>query len=214
MVHYTSREAADSAIASMNGVTLSESAKPLQVRYADSKKRAQGIISAAPATNEVKLFVGNLPVTITPEELTAWFAPYGNIVETFIFPRGSVAGKCGFVRLENEQSAASAISALHGQNVGGSSSLVVRVADSVGKSKAKSPWGGSSNSAAGATAALPFPVFSAPPRANPAASPELVQLLQLRGQLDALIGRFSSGSASGPMRSALPTALPGRFRPY
>eukprot|EP00906_Rhabdomonas_costata_P032179 RCo045348 len=87
IVRYRTREAADAAIAGMHGCSLPESTKPLQVRYADPRKPGQSplstaaaaaaaVLSAATAASaggtppEVKLFVGNLPLTTTKEILT------------------------------------------------------------------------------------------------------------------------------------------------
>eukprot|EP00906_Rhabdomonas_costata_P032180 RCo045349 len=147
IVRYRTREAADAAIAGMHGCSLPESTKPLQVRYADPRKPGQSplstaaaaaaaVLSAATAASaggtppEVKLFVGNLPLTTTKEILTALFAPYGALVEAFVFPRGSPTGKCGFVRFTSAAAAQGAMAALNGISLDGTSNLVVRLADS------------------------------------------------------------------------------------
>eukprot|EP01010_Urceolus_cornutus_P001486 NODE_202_length_2042_cov_310.901656_g158_i0.p1 GENE.NODE_202_length_2042_cov_310.901656_g158_i0~~NODE_202_length_2042_cov_310.901656_g158_i0.p1 ORF type:complete len:558 (-),score=112.32 NODE_202_length_2042_cov_310.901656_g158_i0:41-1714(-) len=79
---------------------------------------------------EVKLFVGNLPVSYTQDHVAGLFAAYGTVLEAFIFTRPNPTGaKCGFVRFADGSAAAAAIAALHGAPLEGMS-LVVRIADS------------------------------------------------------------------------------------
>jgi RNA recognition motif-containing protein len=202
MIKYMTREAAESAIASMHGLNLPGSVIPLQVRYADSKKQVPGAPQAmqlpqyaqyaqslVPPT-EVKLFVGNLPLSATKELLASLFQPYGGMIEAFLFARGSTTGKCGFVRYNNADSAHLAITSLNGQSLDGVTNLVVRVADTEKRNKANTTT----------------PLV-------PSAGPQQVaQLQQLSQQIGALIQNIQS-STTGPTRNQWPQAAPG-FKPY
>jgi RNA recognition motif-containing protein len=62
-----------------------------------------------------KLFVGNLPFTMNQDQLTAVFAPYGNIVSVNIVS-DRFSGKSkgfGFVEFEKDEDAMKALSELN-----------------------------------------------------------------------------------------------------
>ena len=95
--------------------------------------------SAEPATN--KVFVGNLPFTITNEELKGHFTPFGQVIGVNIRKDRST-GKCkgfGFVSFEEDsgacQSAKDAIQHMHLRDVGGRK-LTVSCADKRGAAEA------------------------------------------------------------------------------
>jgi len=70
---------------------------------------------------ETRLFVGNLPYSITEEELEEVFVPHGTVVSTVIV-RDRETGRSrgfGFVEMETEESAATARQAMDGFELGG-----------------------------------------------------------------------------------------------
>jgi RNA recognition motif-containing protein len=182
----------------MHGFSLPDSVKPLQVRYADARKPSQQ--QTTQVSNEIKLFVGNLPLTSTQEMLAGLFAPYGNMIEAFLFPRGSATGKCGFVRYSTPVSAQAAINALNGQSLDGVTSLVVREADASKRQAAVTMQ-----------MANPLAAFAALRPAE--ASSQLSQLTQLSQQLGSLIRNLTGGQAPGPMKTQWPQMATG-FKPY
>ena len=69
----------------------------------------------------VKLYVGNLAFSTTEQDLQAEFAQHGQVNSTSIITdreTGNSRG-FGFVELETSESAAAAITALNGKEVGG-----------------------------------------------------------------------------------------------
>jgi cold-inducible RNA-binding protein len=68
-----------------------------------------------------KLYVGNLSFDVTQDQITAMFAPHGDVKSAqLITDRDTGRSKgFGFVEMTNDQEAAKAISALHGQMVDG-----------------------------------------------------------------------------------------------
>lgn len=73
-----------------------------------------------------KLYVGNLPYSITDNELAEIFAEYGPVVSSVVIrERDSGRSKgFGFVELESDEMASSAIEALHESDVGGRTIVV------------------------------------------------------------------------------------------
>ena len=87
----------------------------------------------AGGTAEAKLFVGNLPATITEGELSAVFTQYGPLDRIVMMEKASPSGaRSAFVIYTQHPAAAAAIQALHAQYVfsGGQEAVVVRYADS------------------------------------------------------------------------------------
>jgi RNA recognition motif-containing protein len=68
-----------------------------------------------------KLFVGNLPYTMTAEDLKELFSAYSSVSDvTLVTDRGSGRSKgFGFVELSNADDAGKAISELNGKEVSG-----------------------------------------------------------------------------------------------
>jgi len=68
-----------------------------------------------------KLFVGNLPFTVTSEKLSELFSPYGEIKEaTVIMNKFNGRSKgFGFVTFASEESAAKAVAEMNGKEVEG-----------------------------------------------------------------------------------------------
>ena len=51
------------------------------------------------SADEIKLFIGGLPVDTTDKELTDLFAVYGQITEVYLMsPSGKSGQRCAFVR--------------------------------------------------------------------------------------------------------------------
>lgn len=80
-----------------------------------------------PNTNPVigkettKLFVGSLPVGVTPQELMSIFAPYGDLVPEdgvhVLPPKGSRGHGCGFIKFTSAEAAQAAVTALNDKMV-------------------------------------------------------------------------------------------------
>jgi len=73
-----------------------------------------------------KLFVGSLPWAVNDESLKQAFTPYGNVVSaTVVTDRRSGRSKgFGFVEMENDSEAKTAIEALNGSELSGRSIVV------------------------------------------------------------------------------------------
>jgi CUG-BP- and ETR3-like factor len=78
----------------------------------------------------VKLFVGNLPVTTTDQDLRAMFSVFGTILEVALLKPNSMGVRGAFVRFAEQKSAEDAIANLANYMLPDSRSpLVVRYAD-------------------------------------------------------------------------------------
>lgn len=79
--------------------------------------------------NKSKLFVGNLPYTITQDQLAQLFTEFGEVAEAVIITdRASGRSKgFGFVTFANEEDAAKAVAELDGKEMEGRN-MVVNVA--------------------------------------------------------------------------------------
>jgi RNA recognition motif-containing protein len=69
----------------------------------------------------MKLYVGNLPHSLTEQDLTDLFSPYGNIKESkLIVDRDTNKSRgFGFVEMESKEEALKAIKELNGKDVEG-----------------------------------------------------------------------------------------------
>jgi len=126
-VHYQNPEDASKAIATLNGLQVSN--KRIKVSY------------SRPNTADIKdtnLYVGNVPPGITEEALQSLFAPFGSIL-TFKLLKdqtGKVKG-IAFIRFSKKAEADDAIANLHGYQFPGSNrGLDVKVAEDHGRQKA------------------------------------------------------------------------------
>lgn len=74
----------------------------------------------------MKLYVGNLPYSVTEDELRELFSPHGTLSSvTLINDRETGRPKgFGFAEFENDDDAKKAIEALHGQDFGGRALVV------------------------------------------------------------------------------------------
>ena len=87
--------------------------------------------------DEVKLFIGGLPVECTEMDLRALLAPYGNIVDIHVMkPSGYSNQRCAFVTYEHHVSALAAtkLSGVHRLSPV-DRPIVVRFADSQGSKR-------------------------------------------------------------------------------
>lgn len=73
--------------------------------------------------DDSKLYIGNLPESMTEERLKELFADQGEVIDVKVVPHKHY----GFVRFSNKDHAAGAIEVMHGKEVDGHS-LVVRIA--------------------------------------------------------------------------------------
>jgi len=120
------------SIRNLNGKrVVDDSIGPLQVQFANREVERLGLSTEQVEAPPVKIFVGSLPDDFTTDRLFELFAPYGDVVETYIItdsdsgaPKGS-----GFVKMRTKAQANSAISALNKTAIGVSESLLeVRLA--------------------------------------------------------------------------------------
>ena len=74
----------------------------------------------------MKLYVGNLPHSLTEQDLTDLFSPYGNIKEAkLIVDRDTGKSRgFGFVEMESKEEALKAIKELNGKDVEGREIIV------------------------------------------------------------------------------------------
>ncbi|MFA6250323.1 MAG: RNA-binding protein [Candidatus Shapirobacteria bacterium] len=73
-----------------------------------------------------KLFVGNIPYTMTDDQLTGIFSQYGKVVSANIV-KDKYSGRSkgyGFVEFENEEEAMKAVETLNGSDQGGRNIVV------------------------------------------------------------------------------------------
>ncbi|KAK9821938.1 hypothetical protein WJX81_005523 [Elliptochloris bilobata] len=87
--------------------------------------------------NEWKLFIGQVPLEATEEELYSLFAPIGEILELYILRNSNGKSRgCAFVTYANKFLAQQAITQLNGKQVPPGKTLVVKFADRAIASKA------------------------------------------------------------------------------
>lgn len=123
-VHYETKEAAEAAIKSVNGMLLND--KPVFVGFHIPRK-ARDAALAAVRSQFTNLYVKNLPEDMTSEELSQLFAPHGSIVScTIQLDHEGKSRGFGFVNFETHESAQSAVDAFNGQEVNGTILFVSR----------------------------------------------------------------------------------------
>lgn len=136
-VNYYNAEDAEKAIQSLNGLPLQT--KTVKVSYARP---------SSAAIKNANLYVAHLPKNYTMVELDALFRPYGTIITSRVLVETSngLSRGVGFVRFDKNTEAETAISALNGKLLPGSSQpLLVKFANQ--------PKSGQLPSAAAATVA-------------------------------------------------------------
>ena len=140
-VNYFTAEDAETAIQKLNGLPLQN--KTVKVSY------------ARPSSASIKnanLYVAHLPTNYTMLELEVLFRPFGNIITSRVLTDTAtgLSRGVGFVRFDKNTEAETAISALNGKTLTGSTQpLLVKFAN-----QAKSgqlPGGASASTAVGAT---------------------------------------------------------------
>eukprot|EP00195_Chlamydomonas_chlamydogama_P012061 CAMPEP_0202894456 /NCGR_PEP_ID=MMETSP1392-20130828/3866_1 /ASSEMBLY_ACC=CAM_ASM_000868 /TAXON_ID=225041 /ORGANISM="Chlamydomonas chlamydogama, Strain SAG 11-48b" /LENGTH=444 /DNA_ID=CAMNT_0049579165 /DNA_START=76 /DNA_END=1406 /DNA_ORIENTATION=+ len=127
MILYERWAEVELAVENENGTTNLGGTKPMVVRVADPPKRGDGpIMGIAPK----KLFVGQIPATLTELELRNLFLPYGNIVEVHLLKKNPGAA-CAFVTYERWAMCEAAIEAHNGKThlEGAKMPMVVKFAD-------------------------------------------------------------------------------------
>lgn len=94
-------------------------------------------------TNNKKLFVGNLPFSMTEDGLRDAFGQYGEIVDCKLISDRMTGRSKGFAFVEfaDEAAASSAIEGMHGKDLGGRN-LVVNVARPPAPREDRGPRGG------------------------------------------------------------------------
>lgn len=82
-----------------NQLVLDDAIGPLQVQFANGEIERLGLCSEQIEIPPVKIFVGSLPTDVGEQSLFDMFAPFGEVVETFILrhdesSKGSVCSIC------------------------------------------------------------------------------------------------------------------------
>lgn len=113
-VHYETTEAAEEAIAGVNGMMLAD--KIVYVGHYVAKRERQAKIDEV-KSKFTNLYVKNLPLDTTEAELTELFSKYGKVTSAVLNDSTvQVEGKelkFGFVNLENHEDAKKALEELH-----------------------------------------------------------------------------------------------------
>lgn len=113
-VHYETTEAADEAIAQVNGMMLAD--KIVFVGHYIPKRERQAKMDEI-RSKFTNLYVKNLPMDTTEDEFKALFAKFGTVTSAVIQPNTvSVDGKelrFGFVNFEDHEAAKKALEELH-----------------------------------------------------------------------------------------------------
>lgn len=92
--------------------------------------------------NEWKLFVGQVPLEATEQDLQSLFGPIGDIVELYILRNNNGKSRgCAFVTYSNKGLAQQAITQLNGKQVPPGKTLVVKFADRAQAGKAAAAQG-------------------------------------------------------------------------
>ncbi|KAJ1517612.1 hypothetical protein HMI55_006521 [Coelomomyces lativittatus] len=123
-VHYETKEAADAAIKSVDGMLLNN--KPVHVCAFKHPKTREAALNAI-RSQFTNLYVNNLPEEMTKEGLYELFAPYGTILSCVIqLDHNGHSRGFGFVNFEDHECAQAAIAALNGHKMGDKGLLVSR----------------------------------------------------------------------------------------
>eukprot|EP00923_Selenidium_pygospionis_P048491 GHVN01083426.1.p1 GENE.GHVN01083426.1~~GHVN01083426.1.p1 ORF type:complete len:617 (-),score=83.45 GHVN01083426.1:1821-3671(-) len=127
---------ADAAIRALNNQrTLEASLGPLQVKYAQGEAERLGMPAetAAPGTDQAKLFVGSLPPSAGDADIRAVFECFGQVDEVFLMRDDQRKSKgCAFVKFAFKEQSFHAIAMLNGKFTvpGSNRAIEVRFAES------------------------------------------------------------------------------------
>jgi CUG-BP- and ETR3-like factor len=127
-ITYASRDAADAAIAALNGQQkLPNAKKEIVVRYAGVRPANE--IKQEGSAESVKLYVCMLSKQSTEEDIRKIFEPYGEVKEVHILkhPDTGASKGCAFVKYNSRQEGQQAIQALHEQYKDGSAPGKIQV---------------------------------------------------------------------------------------
>lgn len=114
-VRFAHLNSAIESIRELNGkVTVDSTIGPIQVQFANGEVERLGLSTQQIEPPPVKVFVGSLPESFSADELHHLFAPFGDVVESFILrdPAGASKGS-GFVKMRTKSEAIAAIQALN-----------------------------------------------------------------------------------------------------
>jgi polyadenylate-binding protein len=123
-VHYETAEAADGAIKAVNGMLLND--KKVYVGHHISRKERQSKLDEMKA-QFTNLYVKNIDLEVTQEELEELFRPFGRMTSAIIQldDEGKSKG-FGFVNYETHEEAQAAVDALHDLDIRGKKIFVSR----------------------------------------------------------------------------------------
>lgn len=126
-VHYETTEAADKAIAEVNGMMLAD--KVVFVGHYVPKKERQAKMDEV-KSKFTNLYVKNLPLDTTDEDFRKMFEKFGTVTSAVIQPHTvTVEGKelkFGFVNFESHEAAKKAVDELHESKLGDETIYVAR----------------------------------------------------------------------------------------
>lgn len=123
-VHYDTQDAADKAIASVNGMLLND--KKVFVGHHVPRKERESKEEEI-KKNFTNIFVKNLPDNYDDEQLNKLFAEYGPITSAAVSRDEDGKSKCfGFVNFEGHEGAAKAVEELNNKEIDGKSLFVGR----------------------------------------------------------------------------------------
>jgi len=122
-VHYDSNEAADQAIAKVNGKLLMGK-KAFVGQFVPRKDRSQAVEASPKWTN---IYAKNLVKTISDEKLAQIFTQFGKITSCILVKDETGASKgFGFINYENHEEAQAAVDSLNGKELEGAEVYVGR----------------------------------------------------------------------------------------
>lgn len=124
-VHFETQEAADEAIAKVNGMLLNDT--KVYVGRHQSRRERMAVMEAV-KNQFTNIFVKNLDTSVTDEQLKALFVPFGSILSAVV-QKDSETGDSlgyGFVNFDTHDSAQAAVDALNGKNFAGKDLYVGR----------------------------------------------------------------------------------------
>ncbi|XP_037806915.1 polyadenylate-binding protein [Lucilia sericata] len=122
-VHFETEEAANKAIAKVNGMLLN--GKKVYVgKFIPRKEREKELGEKAKLFTNV--YVKNFPDDVNDEKLKEMFEPYGKITSYKVMTKDDGKSKCfGFVAFETTEAAEAAVEALNGKDMGEGKTLYV-----------------------------------------------------------------------------------------
>ncbi|KAI9222404.1 hypothetical protein BC828DRAFT_378495 [Blastocladiella britannica] len=123
-VHYETREAAEAAIAAVNGMLLNDKEVFVGFHVPRRERDVETTVTRSKFTN---LYVKDVAESITDDEFSALFAAHGNVVSAVVSRNEDGTSKgFGFVNYSTHEEAQAALDALHGTDQQGKTLFITR----------------------------------------------------------------------------------------